>query len=78
MKGDARLASIFEKLRHGIDGHPGHAGDRPHGRSLDQKGEDLGAGFEGQLIHVIIIIDKFPIASIIFMLELEFRCRVAT
>ena len=55
MEGRARLPSVHQQLGDRIDRHVGHARNRPHGRPLAEHGEDLDAGFEGQLVHAIIL-----------------------
>ena len=47
MVGGAGVASLDKQLGHSVEGNPDHAGDRPHGRPLDQHVEDLDALFEG-------------------------------
>ena len=47
----ARAASVDQQLDDRVDAHVGHAGDRPHGRSLAEHEEDLDALGHGQLVH---------------------------
>ena len=51
VEGSAELASVLEQLRDRVDAHVRNAGDRPHGRSLAEHVEDLGALGDRQLVH---------------------------
>ena len=51
MERRAGISGVHKQLGNGIDRYIGHAGDRPHGRTLAKHREDLDAGFKGQLVH---------------------------
>ena len=52
MEGGASLAGVDQELGHGVDRNVANPRNRPHRRALAEHGEDLGAGREGELVHV--------------------------
>ena len=51
MECDSSLARACQQLRDSVDQHIRNAGDRPHGRTFYQHGEDQGAFGVGELVH---------------------------
>ena len=68
MEGSARRPGDDQLASHGVNGHPDHPRDRPHGRSLAKHREDLDAFREGETVHAPTTMGFFQITSIIFWL----------